>query len=210
MSSDWAPGLRSLFRKFGNRKHPLKYSNPYQLVVVVVLSSRTTDDLVNKISPGFFQQFPSIRHLAKAKPEDLYPLLSSVTGFAKKASWLVAFAQQVKEDQNIPVTMGGLTKLKGIGRKSANVIMGEMGVPMEGVIVDLHVLRVAPRLGIATGTDAEKIEKQLMETVPQKYWRQLGISLTFLGREICRPAPKCPQCPVNRACEYYRESGSIL
>ena len=161
---------------------------------------------MNKISPGFFKQFPSVKHLAKARPEDLYPLLSSVTGFAKKANWLVAFAQQVKEDKNIPVTMGGLTDLKGVGRKSANVIMGEMGVPMEGVMVDLHVLRIAPRLGIATGTDAEKIEKQLMETVPQKYWRQLGISLTFLGREICRPTPKCPECPANRACEYCRES----
>ena len=173
---------------------------------VVVLSSRTTDDLVNKISPGFFRQFPSVRHLGKAEPEDLYALLRSVTGFAKKANWLVTFARQVKEDKNIPVTMGGLTDLKGIGRKSANVIMGEMGVPAEGVMVDLHVLRVAPRLGIAQGTDAEQIEKQLMDAVPQKYWRQLGISLTFLGREICRSTPECPGCPVNRACEYYRES----
>lgn len=70
--------------------------------------------------------------------------------------------------------------------------------------MDWHVLRVAPRLGIAKGTDVEKIERQLMDAVPQKYWRQLGISLTFLGREICRPTPQCTECPVNRDCEYVR------
>ncbi len=77
---------------------------------------------------------------------------------------------------------------------------------MEGVIVDLHVLRVAPRLGIAHGTNPLKVEKQLMEKIPQRYWRVLGMSLTHLGREICRPTnPKCPECPANSVCEYYRK-----
>ena len=101
--------------------------------------------------------------------------------------------------------MEGLRALSGIGRKSANVIISETGGMMEGVIVDLHVLRVAPRLGIAIGTNPEKIEKQLMEVVPQQYWRELGMSLTFLGREICRPTnPHCLECVMNPVCDYYK------
>jgi endonuclease III len=94
--------------------------------------------------------------------------------------------------------------LPGIGRKSANVILRESGKPAEGVIVDLHVVRVAPRLGIATGADPKKIEKQIMEVLPQKEW-DAGMAMSFLGREICRPTnPKCEICVMNTVCEYYK------
>jgi endonuclease-3 len=146
-----------------------------------------------------------VKALSKAKAEDLFSIIGSVTNFGNKAKWLTDLAQKVGDDKNIPMTIEGLTALSGIGRKSANVIMSETGAEMEGVIVDLHVLRVAPRLGIAKGTNPEKIEKQLMEAVPQKYWRELGMSLTYLGREICRPTnPHCPECPMNRSCEYFK------
>ena len=92
--------------------------------------------------------------------------------------------------------------MKGIGRKSANVILREAGQPAEGVMVDLHVVRVAPRLGIATGTDGNKIEKQLMEVLPQKQW-DAGMAMSFLGREICRPKPKCEVCLMNTVCAFY-------
>ena len=205
-SDDWLEALKPLFKKYKGRKHPLDHKNPYQLVVMVILSARDSDRNINALAPALFQKYPSMKALATAKPEDLYPYIGKITNFVNKAQWLVLLAQTVCDDKNIPTTMEGLTALKGIGRKSANVIISESGGEMEGVIVDLHVLRVAPRIGIAQGTNPEKIEKQLMEKIPQKHWRELGMSLTFLGREICRPTnPKCPECPVNNVCEYYRK-----
>ena len=100
--------------------------------------------------------------------------------------------------------MAELIKLPGIGRKSANVIIRESGDNAEGIIVDLHVIRVAPRLGIAEGDKPEKIEKQLMEIIPQNRWNETGMALSYLGREICRPTdPKCKSCMMNKVCRYY-------
>jgi endonuclease-3 len=126
-----------------------------------------------------------------------------VRNFANKAKWLVEMAQKIKTDKNIPLTQEALTELPGIGRKSANVILREAGEKPEGVIVDLHVVRVAPRLGIASGTDPKKIEKQIMEVLPQKDW-DAGMAMSFLGREICRPDPKCEICLMNTVCAYYK------
>src|SRR5688572_27436230 len=122
----------------------------------------------------------------------------------------MSLAAQVKDDKNIPLTMDELTALPGIGRKSANVIMRESHVTAEGIIVDLHVVRVAPRLGIATGTDPKKIEKQMMEVLLQEQWGEAGMAISFLGREICRPSnPKCPECLMKSVCNYYRASRVI-
>jgi endonuclease-3 len=111
----------------------------------------------------------------------------------------------IKEDKNIPTTLEALTKLPGIGRKSANVIMREAGVKAEGIIVDLHVVRVAPRLGIAEGKDPKKLEKQMMEVLTPKDWGDAGMAISFLGREICRPKnPKCPDCVMKKVCGYYK------
>ena len=202
---DWNKDLKPLFKKYEGRKHPLDYKNLYQLLVIVVLSARDSDRNINSLAPALFEKFPSMKHLAKATPEDLYPFISKVSNFGNKAQWLTKTAKEIKEDKNIPLTQEGLTQYSGIGRKSANVIMSQMGVPAEGVIVDLHTLRVAPRLGIAQGTNPEKIEKQLMAKVDKKNWHLLGMSLTYLGRETCRPSnPKCPECLVNGVCEFYK------
>jgi endonuclease-3 len=128
-----------------------------------------------------------------------------VRNFGNKAKWLIEIAKTIKEDKNIPLTHESLTALKGLGSKSANVILRETGKPAEGVIVDLHVVRVAPRLGIATGTDPKKIEKQIKEVLPQKDW-DAGMAMSFLGREICRPSnPKHAECPMKDVCAYYKE-----
>jgi endonuclease-3 len=200
---NWNKALEPLFQKYAERKHPLEYKNLYQLLVMVVLSARDSDRNINSLAPSLFERFPSMASLAKAEPEDLYPFIK-VTSFRKKAQWLTKAAKEIREDRNIPLTQEGLTQFSGIGRKSANVIMSQMNVSPEGVIVDLHTLRVAPRLGIAQGTNPEKIEKQLMAKVPQENWHILGMSLTYLGREICRPKnPKCPECVMNSVCEFY-------
>lgn len=204
-TTDWLAAFKPLFKKYAGRKHPLDHKNKYQLVVMVVLSARDSDRNINVLAPALFEKYPNIKALATAKPADLYPYIGKVTNFVNKANWLTTMARTIGDDKKIPATLEKLVELPGIGRKSANVIISESGGEMEGVIVDLHVLRDAPRIGIAQGTSPEKIEKLLMEAIPQKYWRELGMSLTYLGREICRPTnPKCPECPVNKDCAYYK------
>ena len=126
----------------------------------------------------------------------------------KKTATLLEIANRLQKEENIPRDLAGLTSLPGIGRKSANVIIRESGDTAEGLIVDLHVLRVAPRLGIAEMTDKpkpEKVEKQIMDKLPQDQWNQAGMALSFLGREICRPTdPKCDICVMNSVCRFYR------
>ncbi|MBW7889108.1 MAG: endonuclease III [Bacteroidetes bacterium] len=203
--NDWNKALKPLFKKYKGKKHPLEYKNLYQLVIMVILSARDSDRHINQIAPALFKKFSSVKKLSTASPEELHPYIKGVLNYARKAEWISAFAKEVKSDKNIPLTIETLTQFKGIGRKTANVIMTEMGVPLEGVIVDLHTLRVAPRIGIAKGTNPENIEKQLMEKVQQKNWGILGLSLSHLGRETCRPTnPKCHECVVNTICEYYR------
>jgi endonuclease III len=202
---DYLPSLRRLFQQYGKKKHPLDYHNMYQLVVMVVLSAQTTDLLVNKIAPALFRQYPSMKHLAAAHPEELYPWIKSVRGFRKKAEWLVKIAQILGDEKNISSSINELIKLPGIGRKSANVIIRESGGTPQGIIVDLHVVRVAPRLGITQETTPEKIETSLMEIIPQKFWSDAGMSLSFLGRERCRPTdPQCAACVMNTVCSYCR------
>ncbi|WP_343699985.1 endonuclease III [Chitinophaga sp.] len=202
---NWPEAIKPLLKKYKGTKHPLDYENIYQLVVGVVLSAQDSDRNINKLGPELFRAFPNMQALAKAAPDDLLPYISKVRNFGNKAKWLTGIAQQVKKDANIPLTQETLTALPGIGRKSANVIMREAGAKPEGVIVDLHVVRVAPRLGIATGADATKIEKQLMAVLPQDEW-DAGMAMSFLGREICRPTPKCGECLMNPVCAYYQST----
>lgn len=196
--------LETLMKLYHNRKHPLNYQSRYQLIVMVILSAQDSDKHINELAPAFFEAYSSLSTLSMAVPEDLHRFFSSVRNFGHKCEWLVKLAQTVGTDDMIPTNMVELTKLPGIGRKSANVIIRESGSEAEGVIVDLHVLRVAPRIGIATGTQPEKIEKQLMATLPRENWNNIGMAISFLGREICRPTnPKCEQCVMNRVCKHY-------
>lgn len=200
---DWDKALEPLFEIYGKKQHPLNYHNRYQLLVMVILAAQTTDNLINKIAPEFFKRFPDIKSLQSGEPDDLFPLLSSVRGFRKKAKWIVDIAKTVKSDEGIPHTMAELSALPGVGRKSANMIIRESGDPAEGIMVDLHVVRVAPRLGIATSDKPDKIEKELMNSLPAEKWNDAGMTLSYHGREICRPHPECESCIVNKVCNYY-------
>jgi endonuclease-3 len=208
---NWSESIEPLLHLYGKRKHPLDYQNRYQLLVMVILSARDSDKHINELSKTLFAKYPSMSHLAKATINDLHADLSSVSNFGNKAEWLIQIAQIVESDENIPTTMAQLTQLPGIGRKSANVIIRESGFEAEGIIVDLHVVRVAPRIGIASGSTPEKIEKQLMAVIPQKHWNETGMALSFLGREICRPSkPKCGQCVMNICCKYNNPQDQLL
>lgn len=205
-NSKWAEALKPLIKKYKGKKHPLEYQNIYQLLVMVVLSAQDSDANINKLAPALFERFPDMAALSEASSDELLKYVSKVRGHRKKISWLQDIAHEVKTDKNIPLTMDGLTALKGIGRKSANVIMREAGQKAEGIMVDLHVVRVAPRLGITTSSDPAKIEKDLMAVLPEKMWSDVGMAISYLGRETCRPTnPKHEECVVSKVCEYCHE-----
>lgn len=202
--TNWPKAVQPLIKKYRRKKHPLDYQNRYQLTVAVILSAQDSDKHINEIAPAFFKVYPTMKDLAGATVNNLFPLLRSVRNFRNKCKWLISLANTVGSDEKIPTSMDDLTKLSGIGRKSANVIIRESGGRAEGIIVDLHVVRVAPRLGIATGEKPDKIEKQLMETLPKEQWGEIGMAISFLGREICRPTnPKCEGCVMNTVCQYF-------
>jgi endonuclease-3 len=204
-TNDWEIKLAPILERYKDRKHPLDYQSLYQLVVMVVLSAQDSDANINKIAPVLFEVFPNMERLSVSNTDALIPHISKVRNFGTKANWLIEIAQTIQKNENIPLTMEDLTALKGIGRKSANVIMREAGVLSEGIIADLHVIRVSPRIGLILETqDGNKVEKQLMQILPKNIWGEIGMSISFLGREICRPKPKCEECPINPICEYYR------
>lgn len=201
---DWATYLSPILTKYKNRKHPLAYENLYQLVVMVILSAQDSDANINTIAPALFEIYPDMERLSVTNRDVLLPNISTVRNFRTKANWLIEIAQIIEKNENIPLTMNALTALKGIGRKSANVIMRESNQPAEGIIADLHVIRVAPRIGLISETkDGNKVEKQLMQVLPKSIWGEIGMAISFLGREICRPKPKCDLCPINNFCAYY-------
>jgi endonuclease-3 len=204
-ATDWTTNLEPILTKYKGRKHPLEYHNLYQLMVMVVLSAQDSDANINKIAPILFEAYPNMESLAVSNVEALIPHISKVRNFGTKANWLIEIAQTIQKDKNIPLTMDGLVALKGIGRKSANVILREAKIPAEGIIADLHVIRVAPRIGLIPETkDGIKAEKQLMQVLPKEIWGEIGMAISFLGREICRPQPRCTECPINSICEYYK------
>ena len=162
---------------------------------MVILAAQSADEHINALAPALFMAFPDMYSLSKASPQSLFPYISKVRNFGHKAEWLKEMAKQIKKDSDIPLTMDGLTALPGIGRKSANVILREAGRPAEGIVVDLHTIRVSHRLGIAKEEDPKKIEQKIMKVLPVQQW-DAGMAMSFLGREICRPTdPACADLP---------------
>jgi endonuclease-3 len=205
---DWNKELKPLLKQYKGKKHPLDYGSPYQLLVMVILSAQDSDRHINELAPALFKAFPDMKALARADEAALLRHIGGVRNSANKVKWLLKLAAQVKEDKNIPATLDELTELPGIGRKSANVMLREMGKEAEGIMVDLHVVRVAPRLGIASGTDPKKLEAQMMDVLERKLWSEAGMALSFLGREICRPTnPRHQDCVLKDVCAYCQSKG---
>ncbi len=204
-NKDWGEILKPLIEKYRNHRHPLHYGNIYQLLVMVILSAQDRDDHINSLAPAFFDRYPTIDTLADANQNDLLQLLQGVRYHNNKIEWILQTAKIINSKGHIPENMKELITLPGIGRKSANVLLREMGKPAQGVLVDLHVLRVAPRLGITDAKVADDIEKDLMKNLPRSIWAEAGLSISFLGREICRPRnPKHKECLLAESCNFYK------
>jgi endonuclease-3 len=183
----------------------LHYRTPFELLVATMLSAQSTDVRVNLVTPALFKRYPTARALARATPAALEPQIHSTGFFRAKSKALVAMAQALmdKHGGEVPASMDALVELPGVGRKTANVVLGHaLGVP--GLPVDRHVLRVANRIGIADSDDPAVVEQQLGAAMPKARWTRTSDTLILHGRRICRPKPLCDQCVVRDDCDYYR------
>ena len=182
----------------------LHYRNAFELLAATILSAQSTDQRVNMVTPALFKRYPDARALAKATPEELEPQIHSTGFFRAKSKSLIGMATALVEQHGgkVPADMEALTALPGVGRKTANVVLGHaLGVP--GLPVDRHVLRVSNRLGIAEGDDAVKVEEQLCRAMPKDRWTRTSDTLILHGRRICRPKPLCDQCAARDLCDFY-------
>ena len=183
----------------------LHYQTPFQLLVATMLSAQSTDARVNMVTPSLFKRYRDARALAKATPAALEPQIHSTGFFRAKAKALIGMAQALMQDHGgeVPASMDALVELPGVGRKTANVVLGHaLGVP--GLPVDRHVLRVSNRIGIAEGDDPVVVEQQLCAAMPEERWTRTSDTLILHGRRICRPKPLCDQCAVRDECDYFR------
>lgn len=190
------------------RHHPapdteLTFRNAFELLVATVLSAQSTDKRVNETTPALFARYPDATALAAADPLDVEPIIHATGFFRAKSKAIVGLAQRLVHDHGgvVPADMDALTKLPGVGRKTANVVLGHaLGVP--GLPVDRHVLRVAERIGLTRETTPEAVERDLCASIAPARWTQLSDALILHGRRICRPKPLCAVCEVAPICRY--------
>jgi endonuclease-3 len=197
--------IETLSEQHPNADTELHYRNAFELLAATILSAQSTDVRVNMVTPALFRKYPNATALAKAKAADLEPLILSTGFFRQKAKSLIGMAQALVAEHggDVPADMDKLTALPGVGRKTANVVLGHaLGVP--GLPVDRHVLRVANRIGIAEGDDPVAVEEQLCSRLPEDVWTLASDVQILHGRRICRPKPLCEECSVREYCDYYR------
>ena len=181
---------------------PLQQRNPYELLIATILSAQCTDEQVNRVTPNLFLRYPNARRLAQASLREIEKLIHSVGFFRSKARALKRCAEQLMEEHQgeVPATMEELTGLKGVGRKTANVILGHaFGIP--GVVVDTHVKRLSRRLGLARAEEPDKIEQELMALLLAGDWTAFSLRLILHGRRVCHARrPRCGVCVLNALC----------
>jgi endonuclease-3 len=186
----------------------LHYRTAFELLIATILSAQSTDARVNIVTPTLFAKYPDARALAAADPAEVEPLIVSTGFFRSKARSITGAARALVERHNgeVPASMDALVELPGVGRKTANVVLGHaLGVP--GLPVDRHVLRVANRLGIAASEEPETVEKQLAAALPKARWTRASDTLILHGRRVCRPTPMCDRCAARDLCRYFRTLG---
>lgn len=181
---------------------PLDHGSPFQLLMAVILSAQCTDARVNQVTPALFTRFPDATAMAVADPAEVEEIIRPTGFFRAKTKSLIGMARAVVErfDGELPGTMAELTTLPGVGRKTANVILGHwFGVP--GVVVDTHVLRLSRLLGLTTETDPVQVERDLMAIWPRRAWSDTTMRLIYHGRRVCiARRPRCGECVLADIC----------
>ena len=184
----------------------LDHGSPYRLVISVLLSAQTTDAQVNKVTPELFRRWPSPEALAAASPEEVAEVIRSLGFYKSKARHAVEAAQMIVSDYGgeVPHTMAELTRLPGVGRKTANIVLNVSFDIVEGIAVDTHVNRIAHRLALSPKTHEKeplKTEQDLLKLLPREYWRDVNHQWIRFGREVCSAkAPRCGECPMADIC----------
>ncbi len=195
--------IRALKKAYPEAECALNHSNPFELLVATILSAQCTDERVNIVTSTLFRKYLSVADFASADPAELEKDISSVNFFRNKAKSIQTTAKLLLEKHNgeLPQTLEELTQLAGVGRKTANVVLGTaFGIPT-GVVVDTHVSRITQLLGLTKNKDAEKIEKDLIELLPKKEWIDFSHRLIWHGRRVCKARkPNCAECSLERLC----------
>lgn len=197
---------RRLDEKYGPVECFLDHTNPFRLVISVLLSAQTTDAQVNRVTPELFRRFSTPEAMAAASPEEVAEIIRSLGFYKTKARHCVEAAQAIVADfgGEVPHTMAELTSLPGVGRKTANIVLNVSFGIVEGIAVDTHVNRIAHRLGLSPKTHAKeplKTEQDLLAILPRELWKDVNHQWIRFGREVC-PArsPKCEGCPLEDIC----------
>ncbi len=195
--------LARLKREYPDAHCELGFETPLQLLAATILSAQCTDKRVNMVTPELFRTYPTAVDLASAEPAKLEELIRSTGFFRNKTKSLLGMSAAIVERHagEVPQTMEELVKLPGVGRKTANVVLGNAFAINEGVVVDTHVGRLAVRLGLTSDTDPVKVEQTLMRLFPRDDWALLSHLLIFHGRRICiARAPRCGECVLSDIC----------
>ncbi len=194
--------VRLLAKAYPAARCALEHEDPLQLLIATILSAQCTDVRVNMVTPALFARYPDAKAFAQANPRELETAIQSTGFFRNKARNIIACCREIVEKHGgrVPGTMEELVGLPGVGRKTANVILGNaFNVP--GITVDTHVRRLSQRLGLTTENDPEKIERDLMEVIPKKEWTMFSHRMIFHGRQVCfARKPNCSGCVLTKLC----------
>ncbi len=196
--------IKILIDTYKDAKCGLDYTSPFYLVVALILAAQCTDKRVNEITPLFFKRFPTIEDVKNASIEDVINIIRPCGFYKNKAHSIIESARIVCDEFNgkVPNTMEDLTKLCGIGRKSANIILQECFGKIEGIAVDTHVTRISRKIGFSNGKTQIQIENELLKRFDKKYWGKINHVLVLHGRAICiANRPKCDECPISNLCK---------
>ncbi len=202
-NTDVLPLVKALKKLYPKHVIPLHHTSAWELLCAVILSAQCTDARVNTITPHLFKKYPTVQDLAKAKLADVEKIIHSAGFYHSKALSLIEMSKRICDVYNgeVPQTMEDLLTLRGVARKTANVMLGDYFKKPAGIVVDTHVKRLSYRLGLTKHTDPVKIEKDLTKIIPHRYWGWIAIALILHGRSVC-PArkPQCDKCTLRTYC----------
>jgi endonuclease-3 len=194
--------LLALREQYPVVKTQLAHTTPFQLLIATILSAQCTDLQVNRVTPVLFDRFPTPDKLARAHPDEIKSIVFSTGFYNNKAKNIRACAQLILDVHGgiVPTSMTALTRLPGVGRKTANLVRS-VSFGMDTIVVDTHVHRVSRRLGLSDNNNPAKIEVDLMEIIPKTSWNDLGLQMIYFGREFCdAKRPRCRKCPLQEIC----------
>ena len=196
--------VETLIKEYPEAECSLNFDTPLHLLIAVILSAQSTDAMINKITPTLFKKLSTAEDFANCDINELEMLIKSSGFYRNKAKNIKNACKMIVENYNgiVPNTMEELTKLPGVGRKTANVVMLNAFNKCEGIAIDTHAKRIANRLGLSDNSDPSKIEQDVLKKIPQKYWRFMNHLFVFHGRAICTARKaKCEECCINKFCK---------